>query len=126
MPQKNIATKQRVHPEMQKRAVSMRREMTPAEKKLWQRLRANRLEDFHFRRQQVIGPYIADFYCHAADLVVEVDGPIHQSRQAYDQKRDAYLADRGLMVLRFTNLQVEREMDAVLAEILQVCRSRRL
>ncbi len=103
----------------------MRRHMTPSEARLWQRLRAGRLDGFHFRRQQVIGPFIADFYCHQADLVVEVDGSVHQKQVEYDLARDRYLQERGLRVLRFTNQDVERNLEAVLTEILQACRAAR-
>lgn len=70
------------------RAKELRREMTPAERKLWQHLRNNLLEGFHFRRQQIIEPYVVDFYCHQAALVVEVDGSVHQDQQEYDTRRE--------------------------------------
>jgi very-short-patch-repair endonuclease len=125
MPHKNIVTNQHIHPELQKRAKEMRQNMTPAERILWQRLRANRLEGFHFRRQQIIDRFIVDFYCHAADLVVEVDGGSHLEQEAYDRERDAHLAERGLKVLRFLNTEVEKEMESVLAAIFQACREGR-
>jgi len=62
-------------------ATQMRREMTASENLLWQHLRANRLDGLHFRRQQVVDGFMVDFYCHAARLVVEVDGAVH-ARQA--------------------------------------------
>jgi very-short-patch-repair endonuclease len=99
----------------------MRQNMTPAEGKLWQRLRAGRLEGFHFHRQQVIDGYITDFYCHAAGLVVEVDGDVHLEQQEYDRDRDEYLSVRGLRVLRFYNTDVNKDIDAVLAAILEAC-----
>lgn len=63
---------------------SIRKMMTPADSKLWQRLRANRLEGLHFRRQQIIDSYFVDFYCHAVSLVVGVDGGIHMEQEVYD------------------------------------------
>ena len=122
MPLKNIITGQRVHPEMLRRAKEMRQNMTPAERKLWQRLRAGRLEGFHFRRQQVIDGYITDFYCHAAGLVIEVDGDVHLEQQEYDRERDKHLSARGLRVLRFYNTDVNIDIEAVLAVILEACR----
>jgi very-short-patch-repair endonuclease len=98
--------------------------MTPAERKLWARLRGNRLEGFHIRRQQIIEPYIVDFYCHQTALVIEVDGGIHQNQQDYDHQRDQYLQALGLHVVRFTNLDVMKNMDTVLEEILYLCRTR--
>jgi len=80
--------------------------MTPAEHMLWQRLRANRLGGFHFRRQKVIDHYIVDFYCHQANLVVELDGSGHLDQQEYDNERDQHLQERGLKVLRFWNNEV--------------------
>jgi len=123
MPHKQIITGQDVKTEKLERAQDMRRKMTPAEARLWQHIRAGRLESFHFRRQQVIGPFIADFYCHQVDLVVEVDGSVHLSQVEYDQARDLYLQERGLSVLRFTNQDVESNLEAVLAEILEACRA---
>ncbi|WP_292738042.1 DUF559 domain-containing protein [Nostoc sp. JL31] len=60
------------------RAKELRQQMTPEEKILWQHLRANRLNGLHFRRQQIINGFIADFYCHSTALVIEVDGKIHE------------------------------------------------
>jgi very-short-patch-repair endonuclease len=96
-------------------ARQMREEMTPTEAVLWEHLRGNRLAGLKFRRQQVIDGFIADFYCHAAGLVVEVDGPIHNP--AYDAERDRILGIRQLTVLRITNEQVEAEIEAVLEQI---------
>lgn len=121
MPNKPFVTGQYISPELKARARELRQEMTPAETKLWQRLRANRLGGFHFRRQQIIGSYIVDFYCHAVSLVVEVDGGIHLAQQADDHQRDLYLNNLGLTVLRFTNEQVEHKTDQVISTILEAC-----
>ena len=96
-------------------ARQMREQMTPTEAMLWERLRGNRLAGLKFRRQQVIDGFIADFYCHAAGLVVEVDGPIHNP--AYDTERDRILGIRQLTVLRITNAQVEADIEIVLEQI---------
>ena len=101
----------------------MRHNMTPAESRLWQRLRSGRLEGIHFRRQQVIGQFIADFYCHHARLVVEVDGGIHLEQEEYDRSRDESMRAQGLKILRFNNYQVEHEIEQVLAIILDTCRA---
>jgi very-short-patch-repair endonuclease len=121
MPQKSIITKQRVQSEMVARAVRMRRNMTPAEKKLWDHLRSGRLGGYHFRRQQIIEPYIVDFYCHQSGLVVELDGSSHYNRKEYDRERDAYLNEQGLRVLRILNTQVDKEIENVLGVILEAC-----
>jgi very-short-patch-repair endonuclease len=125
MPSKKIITGQHIHPELLKRAKELRRDMTPAEAKLWQRLRAGRLEGFHFRRQQIIDGYIVDFYCHAAGLVVELDGGVHLEQMDYDRERDESLAGRGIRVLRFFNSDINNSIDTVLGTILEACRSGR-
>jgi very-short-patch-repair endonuclease len=121
MPKKNIITNQHISPKLKARVKALRREMTPAEIKLWYHLRNNDLEGFHFRRQQIISTYIVDFYCHSANLVVEVDGSGHLEQEGYDQKRDEYLANLGLRVLRFFNSDVMENIDLVLGVILEHC-----
>ena len=81
----------------------MRRAPTPAEATLWQALRGNGLGGLHFRRQQLIAGFIVDFYCHAATLAIEVDGPIHGGSAEYDAERDRILAGHGVRVLRVSN-----------------------
>ncbi len=96
--------------------------MTPAECALWERLRRNQLPGFHFRRQQVIDGFIVDFYCHAAGLVIEVDGGVHAAQGEYDEQRDLVLSRRGLRVLRIGNDEVLRNVDEVVARVTQACR----
>jgi len=102
----------------------MRRQMTPAEALLWERLRANQLAGLQFRRQQVIDGLIVDFYCHAAGLVIECDGPIHDTQREHDEDRDAILKRRGLSILRFTNEQIENDTERVLTGIRQAALDR--
>ena len=89
-----------------KNARSLRKQMTKEEAKLWYQFL--RLYTPRFHRQYVIGNYIADFYCHQARLVVELDGSQHYTSEEmeYDQKRSEYLQSQGLQVLRFSNLDV--------------------
>ena len=103
------------------RVKSLRAAMTPEEQLLWRCLRGNRVYGFHFRRQQVIGGYIADFYCHAARLVIEIDGEIHLQQQEYDRMRDDALLAMGLRLLRFRNADVRHELAAVLRQITLAC-----
>jgi very-short-patch-repair endonuclease len=91
--------------------------MTAAERYLWKNLRANRLDGWHFRRQQIIDGFIVDFYCHKAGLVIEVDGPIHARRKLEDAERTAVLSTRNLRILRFTNREVMNNLDYVLQTI---------
>ncbi len=102
-----------------RRARAMRREMTNAERKVWAALRGHRLEGLQFRRQQPCGPYIADFLCYAARLVVEVDGATHSTPEelARDSRRDAWFADNGFEVLRVTNAEVYGEFQGVVETI---------
>ena len=90
--------------------------MTPAEKILWQVLRANKL-GVHFRRQQVIQGFIVDFYCHKAGLVIEVDGDIHDLQKEEDERREKVLRELGLRIVRFRNDEVGRELSAVVEKI---------
>ena len=106
-------------PEKQALAVQMRREMTPSEARLWERLRANRLNGLSFRRQQVIGGFIADFYCRSARLVIECDGRVHESQADYDRARDEIIAAYKLRILRFSNDAIADNLPAVLAEIIK-------
>jgi len=99
-------------------ARALRQRQTDAEKILWSRLRNRQLEGCKFRRQQVIGVYIADFLCLDPKLVIELDGGQHAERTAQDSRRTRYLQSLGFRVLRFWNHEVLREPDAVLEVIL--------
>ncbi|MGH8593647.1 MAG: endonuclease domain-containing protein [Gammaproteobacteria bacterium] len=98
-------------------ARALRREQTQAEQCLWHRLRGRRLEGFKFRRQQILGPYIVDFLCIRAKLVIEIDGGQHAGQTEHDRLRSQYLQGLGYRVIRFWNNEVLRDMDAVLERI---------
>jgi very-short-patch-repair endonuclease len=100
-------------------ARKLRREQTDVERKLWLALRDRQFDGFKFRRQQPIGPYIADFVCFERKLIVELDGDQHGSEQgiAYDGARTRFLEAEGFHVLRFPNFEVIREFNAVLEAI---------
>jgi very-short-patch-repair endonuclease len=123
MPIENNVTGQQVDGAKLERARQLRREMTPEERMLWQRLRAGRLGGYHFRRQQIIDGFIADFYCHATALVVEVDGAAHFGREGYYSERDSILAAKGLRILRFRNEHVRQCLEEVLRVIQATCDS---
>ena len=99
----------------------LRGNMTDAEQKLWSRLRRKQIADVQFYRQKPLGGYIVDFYAPAMRLVVEVDGSQHQLETGMqrDVVRDDWLMTQGLTVLRFDNLQVLQETDAVVEVIAQ-------
>ena len=94
----------------------MRREPTEPEVRLWRALSRSQLGSFKFRRQAVIGHYVADFLCPQKALIVEVDGDTHDADS--DQCRDAVLSRQGFAVLRFTNEDVMRNIDGVSQAIL--------
>ncbi|HEU5343296.1 MAG TPA: DUF559 domain-containing protein [Ktedonobacterales bacterium] len=119
-----VASGQRVRRDKVERAKQLRQTMTTAERALWDCLRANRLAGLHIRRQQIISGFIVDFYCHAARVVIELDGAVHRETGDYDSARDERLAAQGLLVLRFTNDQVMATRPAVLARIAEICASR--
>jgi very-short-patch-repair endonuclease len=101
-----------------KAARHLRKRMTPAEELLWQQLRGNQLDGWHFRRQHPVGRFIVDFFCAKAKLVVEVDGPIHKQQRAYDKERTELLeTERGYHVIRFTNDEVLNDIESVLQRI---------
>lgn len=103
---------------LQARAKELRRELTPAEKKLWARLRNGQINGAQFRRQHAVGTYIVDFFCAKAKLVIEVDGDTHAEQVEYDAKRTAWLNEqRHYRVLRFTNDEVYRQIEAVVEAI---------
>ena len=100
-------------------ARELRKKQTSAEGLLWQLLRNRQLLEFKFRRQHQFGDYVADFYCHEAQLVIECDGSVHESNALWrhDQERDAYMIAQGLRVLRFTNDRILNDTENVLEEI---------
>ncbi len=106
------------HHELIRRARYLRKNPTPAERLLWGRLRKRQVLSQKFRRQHVLAPYIVDFCCVPARLIVEVDGPVHAARTTDDETRDQELRQRHRMtVLRFTNHQVLEEIPLVIEAI---------
>ena len=112
-------------------ARELRKNSTPAERVLWDALRANRLDGIPFYRQRPIyhditgreSFFIADFYCHQARLVIEIDGQVHVRQLEEDQERTRILNLLGLTVIRFTNEQVLKELPLVLERIKNACKA---
>ncbi len=104
-----------VAPKTLRRAGTLRRRLTDAETILWSRLRRD-AHGLRFRRQHPVGPFIADFACVSARVIVEVDGGTHatDAERAYDARRDAFLCSQGWRVLRVANVDVYERLDAVL------------
>ncbi len=115
-----MSSKPRTNPRVLQRARELRHDQTQAEEVLWQALR-NRSIRHKIRRQHPLGRFIIDFYCHQAALCIEIDGGSHteSSQQAYDIARTQYLEDRGYRVVRFTNRDIQQNLQAVIDEICQ-------
>jgi very-short-patch-repair endonuclease len=112
----------RYSPGVHQHLSELRREMTPAERALWSWLRDRKLAGIKFRRQHPIGSFVLDFYAPSIRLVVEVDGDVHDlpEMRRYDARRQAWLAEQGMHVLRFTNGEVIDELSDVLEQIATV------
>jgi very-short-patch-repair endonuclease len=103
------------------RARAMRRDDTDAEARLWAMLRDRRLGGWRWKRQVPLKPYIADFLCPEAKLIVEVDGGQHGERIAYDKRRTQHLMGLGYRVIRFWNSEVLTNRNGVCLTILDAC-----
>jgi very-short-patch-repair endonuclease len=101
-------------------AREMRRSPTRSEDMFWQAVRARRLGGVKFRRQQVIEKFIVDFFVPSHRLVIEIDGGIHKQQKEHDALRQQFLDDCGLKVLRFTDKEVETNLEAVLETVREV------
>ncbi len=97
------------------RAKQLRKNSTDAERALWRALRSRQLGGYKFRRQQSLGPFIVDFVCLEARLVVEIDGGQHNEEEdrAYDESRSQWLQQDGFRVLRFWNHEVLTQLESV-------------
>lgn len=106
------------------KARALRRKMTVAERKFWSLVRDNRL-GVKFRRQVPFGPYIVDFFCFSAKLVVELDGSQHYRAEGkeYDFHRDEFLKAHGLTVLRFSNEEFFANQEGICQVILEQVRN---
>jgi very-short-patch-repair endonuclease len=97
----------------------LRNNATNTERVIWSKLKGKQLLGKKFRRQHGIGPFIVDFYCHECKLAIEIDGPIHWTKEAkeYDRHREEYIRRYGVHFLRFTNADVVENLDGVLMAI---------
>ena len=100
-------------------ARDLRKNATDPERLLWSRLRRRQIDDFKFRRQHSVGPYICDFACLEARIVIELDGSQHVEQSDYDLRRDTFLRSNGFRVLRFWNNDILLRTDAVLETVYQ-------
>lgn len=109
----------RSNPKNRTRAIELRKELTPAERKLWSRIRNDQL-GVNFRRQHAIGKYIPDFVCIEKKLIIELDGSQHMEQEEYDNERTKYLETQGYKVIRFWNNDVINRVESVLTAILDL------
>lgn len=111
-------------PETFSAAKILRDNMTTCEKLLWEKLKLKQVCGLRFRRQHPIVFFIADFYCHEARLVIEIDGDIHIQQREYDDGRSAEMEKYFIKVIRFTNSEVENNIDYVIKKIEDEVKSR--
>lgn len=106
-------------PELLRIAADLRKNMTPAEKALWEKLRNRKLAGFRFRRQHPIHIVVVDFFCYDALLVIEVDGEVHDTsyQKERDVERTKMLNGFGLREMRFENSEVIKDIESVLKKI---------
>ena len=99
----------------------LRDNLTDAEKLLWRKIRKKQIGNLQFYRQRPIGSYIADFYCDKAKLIIEIDGGQHYEKENIlkDRTRDEYFRKIGLRVVRFTNLDILKNIDNVVESVYQ-------
>ena len=102
-------------------ARELRQDANVPEQLLWEALRSRRFKGFKFRRQHAIGPYVADFYCAAASLIVELDGETHRDKADNDARRQAALERQELFVLRCANHEFYENFEGLLEKIWLVC-----
>lgn len=107
----------RSNPKTKTRAIELRKELTPAERKLWAYLRGDQL-GVNFRRQHAIGNFIPDFVCIEKKLIIELDGSQHLEQEEYDEERTKYFESIGYKVIRFWNNDVMKNMDDVIRAII--------
>jgi len=107
------------HPKLKELARKLRNDSTKAEIKLWKELQNKQVYEYKFTRQKPIGNYIADFFCNKLRLVIEVDGYSHNFEETLDndKKKEQFLNDLGITVLRFDDEEVMKDMNNVLKEI---------
>ena len=116
MQDKMMTAQQRSNSKIMHRAGNLRKDMTPAEKKLWADLRRSQL-GVRFRRQHAVGNFIVDFCCIKKKIIIELDGSQHLDMQEYDQDRTKYLESRGYRVIRFWNNDVMNDVEGVIVAI---------
>ncbi len=122
----NVSMFYNAKPHIFEKAKSLRNNMTNSELTLWEKLQGKQILGLRFRPQHPTDIFIADFYCHPIKLVIEVDGGIHKSHEQkeYDIGRTGELNEWEIEVIRFTNEEVEINIDSVVDKITKICQTR--
>jgi very-short-patch-repair endonuclease len=115
-------------PNLAQFACQLRVNQTDCEQLLWQKLRSRQIANLKFRRQFPCPPYVLDFYCAELKLAIELDGGQHYETSGliHDQRRTRYLNQKGIEVVRFSNLEVIQQMDDVLEQIIRIAANRKM
>jgi very-short-patch-repair endonuclease len=115
-------------PNLAQFARQLRVNQTDCEQLLWQKLRSRQIAHLKFRRQFPCPPYVLDFYCAELKLAIELDGGQHYETSGliHDQRRTRYLNQKGIGVVRFSNLEVIQQMDDVLEQIIRIAANRKM
>jgi very-short-patch-repair endonuclease len=122
----NVSMIYNAKPHIFEKAKALRNNMTNSELTLWEKLKGKQIKGLRFRPQHPIDIFIADFYCHPAKLVIDVDGGIHKSNEQkeYDIGRTGELYEWGIEVIRFTNEEIEINIEKVVNKITKICQIR--
>jgi len=114
-------------PTLTRFARQLRLKQTDCEHLLWQKLRARQIANLKFRRQYSCPPYVLDFYCAELKLAIELDGGQHHESPGliHDLRRTGYLNQKGIEVVRFSNLEVMQQIDDVLEQIIRIAANRK-
>lgn len=118
----------RIHNRVEQKTLrqKLRNSATPAEVILWHYLRQRRLLGFKFRCQHGIGNFVVDFYCVSLALAIEIDGSGHWAEEqiVYDQARERWIGNQGILIVRFSNYEINTNIDGVITELIKVIKLR--
>jgi very-short-patch-repair endonuclease len=119
-----LTVERSIREQMTSAARGFRQTPTRGEESLWRALKGGQLHECKFRRQHPVGPFVVDFFCASAQLVVEIDGPVHDTQRDRDDERQQLLETRGYRVLRIRSDDVENDLSGVLTRILEATNGR--
>ena len=109
------------NPKLKNRAKELRKAGNLSEVLFWMQVKNKKILSLDFHRQKIIGNYIVDFYCPALALVIEIDGSSHNDKVEYDNKRENYLKQLGLEVIRYSDIDIKRNLNSVIENLKELC-----